>query len=98
MLRKLFLNQKQFKEKIHPYEIVGNITMLAAAAGLLGAKIFHNLENIDAFLADPIGQLLSFSGLTFYGGLICGAAVVIWYGKKHLIFIIHTLQMLLLLD
>ena len=77
--------------------LFGNITMLAAAAGLLGAKIFHNLENIDAFLADPVGQLLSFSGLTFYGGLICGAAVVIWYGK-NLIFIIHTLQMLLLLD
>ena len=58
--------------------------MLAAAAGLLGAKIFHNLENMDAFLADPIGQLLSFSGLTFYGGLICGAAVVIWYGKFNI--------------
>lgn len=74
---------KTVQENIHPYEIVGNITMLAAGAGLVGAKIFHNLENMDAFLADPIGQLLSFSGLTFYGGLICGAAVVIWYGKKH---------------
>ena len=80
---------KTIQEKIHPYEIVGNITMLAAAAGLLGAKIFHNLENMDAFLADPIGQLLSFSGLTFYGGLICGATVVIWYGKKHNIHYTH---------
>ena len=57
--------------------------MLAAVSGLIGAKIFHNLENMDAFLADPMGQLLSFSGLTFYGGLICGTAVVIWYAKKH---------------
>jgi len=80
---------KMIQEKIHPYEIVGNITMLAAVTGLFGAKIFHNLENIDAFLADPIGQLLSFSGLTFYGGLICGAAVVIWYGKKHNIHYTH---------
>ena len=80
---------KTIQEKTHPYEIVGNITMLAAAAGLLGAKIFHNLENMDAFLADPIGQLLSFSGLTFYGGLICGATVVIWYGKKHNIHYTH---------
>jgi phosphatidylglycerol---prolipoprotein diacylglyceryl transferase len=74
---------KTIKETIHPYEMVGNFTMLAAAAGLLGAKIFHNLENLDTFMADPVGQLLSFSGLTFYGGLICGAAVVVWYGKKH---------------
>lgn len=80
---------KTVQEKIHPYEIVGNITMLAAAVGLIGAKIFHNLENMDAFLADPIGQLLSFSGLTFYGGLICGAAVVIWYGKKNNIHYTH---------
>ena len=65
--KKALPKPKTIQEKIHPNEIVGNITMLAAAAGLLGAKIFHNLENIDAFLADPIGQLLSFSGLTFYG-------------------------------
>ena len=74
---------KTIQEKIHPYQIVGNITMLAAVSGLIGAKIFHNLENMDAFLADPMGQLLSFSGLTFYGGLICGTAVVIWYAKTQ---------------
>jgi prolipoprotein diacylglyceryltransferase len=74
---------KLITEKIRPFELVGNITMIAAISGILGAKIFHNLENINDFIADPIGQLLSFSGLTFYGGLICGAAAVIWYGKKH---------------
>ena len=87
--KKALHKPKKIKEKIHPNEIVGNITMLAAVAGLLGAKIFHNLENIDAFFADPVGQLLSFSGLTFYGGLICGAAVVIWYGKKFNIHYTH---------
>src|SRR5687768_16077414 len=37
---------------IHPYEQVGNITLVAALGGVLGAKIFHNLENLDAFSAD----------------------------------------------
>ena len=74
---------KTISETVHPYQLVGNITMIAAVAGILGAKIFHNLENIDDFLADPIGQLLSFSGLTFYGGLICGAIAVIYYTKKY---------------
>ena len=74
---------KTVTETVHPYQLVGNITMIAAVAGILGAKIFHNLENIDDFLADPIGQLLSFSGLTFYGGLICGAIAVIYYAKKY---------------
>jgi len=74
---------KIINETIHPYELVGNITIIAAVSGIIGAKIFHNLENINDFIADPIGQLLGFSGLTFYGGLICGAAAVIWYAKKY---------------
>jgi prolipoprotein diacylglyceryltransferase len=74
---------KLIKETTRPFELVGNITVIAALAGIIGAKIFHNLENIDDFMADPVGQLLGFSGLTFYGGLICGAASVIWYAKKY---------------
>ena len=41
-------------------------------------KIFASLENWDDFLNDPIGQLLSFSGLTFYGGLIFGLFSVLY--------------------
>ncbi len=74
---------KTITETVHPYQLVGNITMIAAISGIIGAKLFHNLENLDEFMADPIGQLLSFSGLTFYGGLICGAIAVIYYTKKH---------------
>lgn len=70
-------------EMIRPYQLVGNITMVAAIGGLLGAKIFHNLENLDEFAADPLGSLISFSGLTMYGGLIVGGASVIWYGIKN---------------
>lgn len=68
---------------VHPYELTGNFVMLAALSGIIGAKIFHNLENIDEFVADPIGSLLSFSGLTFYGGLIIAAIVLIWYARKN---------------
>ena len=74
---------KWIEKEIHPYELVGNMTMIAAISGIIGAKIFHNLENIGEFIADPIGQLMAFSGLTFYGGLIAGAIAVIWYGKKY---------------
>jgi phosphatidylglycerol:prolipoprotein diacylglycerol transferase len=71
------------EETIHPYQLVGNITMVAALAGLIGAKIFHNLENLDDFKADPVNALISFSGLTMYGGLIVGGVAVLWYGKKN---------------
>lgn len=68
---------------IHPYEMVGTITMVAAFSGLIGAKVFHNLENLDDFSRDPWGSLISFSGLTMYGGLIVGGAGVIWYVMKY---------------
>ena len=83
---------KTIEKTVHPFELVGNMTMIAAVSGIIGAKIFHNLENMDAFLADPIGQLISFSGLTFYGGLIAGAVSVIWYANKYKINTKHLID------
>lgn len=83
---------KHIEKTVHPFELAGNMTMIAALSGIIGAKIFHNLENMDAFLADPIGQLISFSGLTFYGGLIAGSISVIWYAKRYNINIRHLID------
>lgn len=74
---------QQKKIRIWPHDRVGDMTILAFAFGFLGAKIFNSLETWDDFVKDPIGSLTSFSGLTFYGGLIC-AAIAIWrYAKKN---------------
>ena len=71
------------EEKIHAYDLTGSLVFIAAIAGIIGAKIFHQLENINEFLADPIGSLLSLSGLTFYGGLIVAAITIVIYAKKN---------------
>lgn len=69
--------------RIWPQDRVGEITILALVFGLLGAKLFDIFENWSDFLKHPSSYLLSPSGLTFYGGLIC-AAIAIWiYAKKH---------------
>ena len=83
---------KEIDKTVHPFELAGNMTIIAAISGVIGAKIFHNLENIDSFIADPIGQLISFSGLTFYGGLIAGTISVILYAKKYNITIKHLID------
>lgn len=77
------------KVRVWPHERVGDITVMAAIFGFAGAKVFHNLENWDEFMADPIGSLVSFSGLTFYGGLICAAIAIIVYAKRKGISIRH---------
>ncbi|MBC7848765.1 MAG: prolipoprotein diacylglyceryl transferase, partial [Chitinophagaceae bacterium] len=75
--------------RIWPHDRVGDIVIFAALFGFLGAKLFHNLENWNEFWKSPIEALLSFSGLTFYGGLICAAVAIWWYARKHKIGFRH---------
>ena len=74
---------------VWPHDRVGDVVLQAALWGFLGAKIFHNLENLDDFAKDPIGSLISFSGLTFYGGLIVATIAIIIYIRKYKIRVIH---------
>jgi len=69
--------------RIWPSDRIGDITIIAAVAGLVGAKIFDNLENWDRFIQDPIKNLFSPSGLTFYGGLIVATLCLWYYFKKN---------------
>jgi prolipoprotein diacylglyceryl transferase len=76
--------------RIWPQDRVGDMVIYAFVFGFLGAKIFHNLENLDDLIKDPVGSLISFSGLTFYGGLIC-ATIAIWhYCKRNNMKPIHV--------
>jgi prolipoprotein diacylglyceryltransferase len=75
--------------RIWPQDRVGDIVIFAALFGFAGAKIFHNLENWNDFIKNPIDALISFSGLTFYGGLICAALALYFYAKKYQIPFIH---------
>lgn len=77
---------------MHPYQITGNILMVAGVFGLLGAKLFAILEEPSAFIADPIGTVFSFSGLTYFGGLLVGSAAVYFYVRKYNIKGIHLLD------
>lgn len=68
---------------VHPSELMGSILLWSAVFGFAGAKIFNALENWGDFLKDPVGMLIGFAGLTFYGGLICGGAAVLYIARKH---------------
>jgi prolipoprotein diacylglyceryltransferase len=62
---------------------------MALIFGILGAKLFDNLENWDRFIQNPIVNLFSPSGLTFYGGLVCAAIAIGIYVVKKGINIWH---------
>ncbi len=71
------------KRWISPSALVPNCILFAAVGGIVGARLFHILENLDAFFRDPVGMIFSSGGLTFYGGMIIAAALIIGYIRKH---------------
>jgi phosphatidylglycerol---prolipoprotein diacylglyceryl transferase len=91
-------NKQKLKEperrnvRIWPHDRVGDFVILGLVFGILGAKLFDNLENWDEFVKDPIGKLFSASGLTFYGGLIVASIAVCWYAARRGIKVIHLVD------
>ena len=72
----------EVEEKLHPYQHVGTMTFVSAVGGILGAKIFDAIENMERLIADPIEVIFSGSGLSIYGGLIIGGGAVLYYAYK----------------
>ncbi|MBM3443252.1 MAG: prolipoprotein diacylglyceryl transferase [Bacteroidetes bacterium] len=80
------------KVRVWPHERVGDIIVLGAIGGFLGAKVFDNLENWDRFMLDPIANLLAPSGLTFYGGLIVAAIAILTFAHRKGIGLLHLVD------
>lgn len=80
---------------VMPHQRIGDITILAAISGLVGARLFSIIEseeNIKAFIKDPLDQLLSGSGLAIYGGLILAFIVVYLYIRRKGMKPIHVMD------
>ena len=90
------LPKPQIREvSILPHQRTGDITILAALSGLIGARLFSIIEseeNIKAFIKNPLEQLLSGSGLAIYGGLILAFAAVYVYIKRKRMTPIHVMD------
>jgi phosphatidylglycerol---prolipoprotein diacylglyceryl transferase len=69
--------------QVYPHQQMTEIVVVAALAGLAGAKIFNAFETWDDFVKDPIHNLASSSGLTFLGGLIVATIAFYFYTRKH---------------
>lgn len=88
---KLKLKKPVLEEKnISPADLAGSFLIYAAVMGLLGAKMFHILENLGDFVADPMGSIFSFSGLSFYGGLVLGTLAVYIVSRKNKLPVLHV--------
>ena len=79
--------KKQKAKAVHkivsPSNVVWTVTMIALVSGFAGARLFHILENLDQFAANPAAMLISSGGFSFYGGLIMAPLFVVWYLRRQ---------------
>lgn len=81
---------KEMRRRGISEEIAGTVTLIALIGGVAGSKLFSLLENWEAFLADPSGEIFSAAGLTFYGGFIVVALIIYFYTRSKGIRFLHV--------
>lgn len=83
-LDKKKLKVQTITSEVFPSDRIGDITLIAAFTGIIGAKLFAIFENFSTLTLDGFfSALFSGGGLAIYGGLIGGFIGVISYLKIH---------------
>ena len=73
----LYQNFRRFRVDADAVSIVAFATVF----GVIGAKLWHVLEEPRLLLSDPAGMLFDRAGFAWYGGLIAGILVLVWQGR-----------------
>lgn len=76
LVANLLLMREARRRKL-PEKYVGNITLIALVAGVVGSKLFSVIEEWGQ--KDLLSNLFSGAGLTFYGGLILATVSIMVY-------------------
>lgn len=83
------------KKKNIDDEFMINLFFYVVVFGLIGARIYYCLFNIDYYMQNPVSILKIWEGgLAIHGGLIASLLVVILYTKKYKIKTLRVLDIL----
>jgi phosphatidylglycerol---prolipoprotein diacylglyceryl transferase len=74
------------------HAIVADMAVVSALAGIVGARVFDILDNLDRFVADPIAMILTRSGFSIYGGLLFGIVAGMIFVKRRSVPVIPMLD------
>ena len=79
-----FFVKKELQRKGTDPELASAVITAGILGGLGGAKLYFVLFELCAqSWRELLGGVFSGSGLTFYGGLVVGAAAVVWVIRRH---------------
>ncbi|MFK7806208.1 MAG: prolipoprotein diacylglyceryl transferase [Saprospiraceae bacterium] len=84
---------KEVLMNVHPYERIGDITIMAAVFGIIGAKIFALAEDFGTMSFEQMmDSFFSGSGMAIYGGLITAFTVIYFYLRAKKITPIYVMD------
>lgn len=93
MLIAFFIISKEAKKKEIAENDLINILFYGMTFGILGARIYYVIFNLDYYLSCPIEIFMIWNGgLAIHGGLIVGLVFLYFYSKKN------KLNFMLMLD
>lgn len=73
-----FIVSKAFARKGYDPNLASSIVFWAAVGGLVGARLWVIVDDLEAFVEAPLQFVLSGAGFVWYGGLVGGLVGVSW--------------------
>ena len=95
ILAAYFVISKEAKKKGIDKEFITNLTFYVVVFGIIGARIYYCLFNLDYYLSNPLEILKIWNGgLAIHGGILFGGIFTIIYIKKHHLELLKTLDII----
>lgn len=84
MLLAVFLSSREAKKLGMDSDIVIDVAFWIIPFGIIGARIYYVLFELDSYIQDPIRILFIWEGgLAIYGGIIAGFFTILWFAHKE---------------
>jgi phosphatidylglycerol---prolipoprotein diacylglyceryl transferase len=63
--------------------VVGDLALVSALAGIVGARVFYIIDHPIQFIADPTALIFSRAGFSIYGGLLFGVCAGVLFLRRR---------------
>ena len=63
--------------------VVGDLALVSALAGIVGARVFYVIDHPLQFIADPAALIFSRAGFSIYGGLLFGVCAGVLFLRRR---------------
>lgn len=90
-----FVIYKEFKKRNVDEELFINLAFNTIIFGVIGARAYYVLFNLDYYLLNPIEIFKVWNGgLAIHGGIFCALIFILIYCKKHKVYTRKILDMI----